>query len=150
MRFESRLNAPPERIWDWIITPAEFNAEMRPILRMTSPQDLEVLIEPDYQPGTRLFRSYLLLFGVLPVDRVELTITEIEPGRGFTEQSPMLAMRLWRHERRIERIADAPEASLLVDTLTFQPRFARPLLVWFIKQFFAHRHRVLRAKFSFP
>jgi hypothetical protein len=36
------------------------------------------------------------------VDRSDLTFLELEPGRRFLEQSPMLSMKLWRHERIVE------------------------------------------------
>jgi len=56
----------------------------------------------------------------------------------------MGSMKLWRHERYIAPCASEPEAVLLVDQLTCQPRMARGLVGWFIRRVFTHRHKVLR------
>ena len=52
--------------------------------------------------GERIFRSWVLLFGVLPIDYDDLTLIALEPGRGFHERSRMLSMRVWEHERTLE------------------------------------------------
>ena len=57
--------------------------------------------------GERLFRSWILLFGVLPIDYDDITLVSIEPGRGFHERSSMLSMRVWEHERTWSRPAGA-------------------------------------------
>jgi hypothetical protein len=76
-------------------------------------------------------------------------LLELERGRGFVEESPMGSMRLWRHERRIVDAPD-PDAVVLSDRLTFEPRVARGLVRWFIRYAFTHRHAVLRAHFPPP
>ncbi len=145
LQFESTLAAPRERVWSWITSIDGILAEMRPYFRMTAPARVRGLTEVDVVPGTRLFRSYVLLFGFLPVDFSDLTLLELRSGEGFVEQSPMGSMKLWKHERWI---ADGPAGSTsvkLVDRLTFEPRLARPVLKWLIRRFFEHRHAVLRA-----
>jgi hypothetical protein len=113
-------------------------------MRMTAPPHVKSLIDAGEHGATLgrpLFRSYYLLLGCVPVDRVQMTLIELEPGRRFVEQSPMLSMRLWRHERTVEsRQAD----TVVTDTLTFEPRFAAPVTKWFIRTVFTHRHAVLR------
>jgi hypothetical protein len=74
-----------------------------------------------------------------------MTLLELNIGEGFTEQSPMGSMKLWRHERRIVPCPSDSNAVLLVDQLTFQPRVASRLVKWFIRRVFIHRHRVLKA-----
>jgi len=144
LRFESRLRAPAERVWEWITSVEGIRAEMRPFLHMTAPRGFRSLRDVKVTPGERLCRSYVLLFGVLPIDYSDMTLMELSPGHGFVEQSPTGSMRLWRHERRIEPCPSDPAAVLLVDQLTFQPRAAGRLVGWFIRRFFAHRHGVLR------
>ena len=58
------------------------------------------------------------LFGVLPFDYDELKLVELSPGRGFHEESTMLSMRLWRHERTLEPDGDAK--TVVRDHLTFE------------------------------
>lgn len=139
--FESRLRASPERAWSWAVSVAGVLAELRPIARMTVPADLTTLLDVDVELGTPLTRSWFLLFGVLPVDRIDLTLIELSPGHGFVEQSPMASMRLWRHERTIDPLDGG---SKLTDRLTFEPRVGAPLVKGFISALFRHRHRVLR------
>ena len=145
LRFESKLHAPTARVWEWITSVEGISAEMRPFLRMTMPKGIRSLDEMQIEPGVRMFRSYVFLFGVLPIDYSDMTLVELDAGRGFIEQSPMGSMELWRHERRIVPCPSDPSAVLLVDQLTFRPRMAQRFVGWFIRQVFAHRHRVLRA-----
>lgn len=148
MRFESTLLAPRQRVWEWITSVQGIEAEMRPLLRMTTPRGVRSLTDVAVQPGARLFRSHLLLLGLVPIDYSDLTLLEITPGVGFVEQSPMGSMALWRHERHIAPCATNAAAVVLVDQLTFEPRWARPLVAWFVRRFFMHRHDVLRARFG--
>jgi ligand-binding SRPBCC domain-containing protein len=144
MRFESRLTAPAERVWAWITSIDGISAEMWPYFRMTVPRGLRSLADVQVTPGRPMFRSWVLLGGVLPIDYSDLTLLEMEPGRGFVEQSPMGSMALWRHERRIVTRPSDPGAVTLVDQLTFRPRMATGLTRWFIRRVFTNRHRVLR------
>lgn len=144
MRFESRLRAPRERIWTWITSVEGISTEIWPIFRMTAPKGVRSLADVTLQPGVRIFRSHIFLFGVLPIDYSDMTLLELSPGMGFVEQSPMGSMKLWRHERHIAPCPREPDALLLVDQLTFQPRMAKRLVAWFIHRLFTHRHKVLR------
>jgi len=141
LTFRSELAAPPERVWEWMTSFDGISRELSPILRMTAPRDVRTIGDARIEPGRPLFRSWVLLFGVLPIDRSDLTLLRLDPGRGFVEESPMLSMRLWRHERWLEA---GVGGTVLTDRLTFRPRLAAPLVVWFIGRVFAHRHAVLR------
>lgn len=88
-----------------------------------------------------MFRSWIRLGGVLPIDFSDLTLLSLTPGVGFVEQSRMGTMRLWRHERTICPVGSGCRVT---DTLTIEPRFGGRLAVAFIKKFFAHRHNLLR------
>jgi ligand-binding SRPBCC domain-containing protein len=146
LRFESRLRAPRECVWEWITSVKGISAEMWPYFRMTAPRHVRSLADVEFKPGARLFRSYVFLFGFLPIDYSDMTLLELDAGQGFVEQSPMGSMTLWRHERHILPCPDEPGAVLLVDQLRFRPRMARRLVRWFIGRVFVHRHAVLRAR----
>src|SRR5262245_11882356 len=115
----SHLKASAERVWDHACTFAGINRELRPLLRMTHPARFAVLT-PDVVPlGRVAFRSWLLLLGIIPVEYDDLTLVELQPGRGFYEVSPMLMVREWRHRRTV-----TPEAAgcALRDDVAFVPR----------------------------
>jgi len=141
LTFASDLAASPEKVWRWITSMEGISRELAPILKMTAPRGVTDISRVEVTPGKPLFRSWVLLFGILPIDRSDLTLLTLETGKGFVEQSPMLSMKTWRHERHLEPNGDG---TLLTDRLTFQPRFATPLTRWFIKTVFRHRHDVLR------
>ena len=119
--------------------------ELAPILKMTAPQGVTDIADVRVEPGQPLFRSWVLLLGILPIDRSDLTLLSLEPGKGFLEQSPMLSMKMWRHERRLEGHGGG---TLLTDRLTFEPRLATLVTRWFIRTVFNHRHRVLQQHFG--
>jgi len=141
LEFASELSAPPEKVWSWMTSVKGISAELWPVMRMTTPAGATTIGDVTVVPGKRLFRSWVLLFGIVPIDRSDLTLVSIDPGRGFVEESPMLSMKLWRHERTISANRDR---TLLTDTLTFEPRFVPRFTTWFIRKVFEHRHRVLK------
>lgn len=148
VEVRSRLDAPPPLVWERIASFAGVNAELRPLLRITAPEGVESLEPEDVVLGQRMFRSWILLFGVIPFDYDDLTLVRIEPGRGFLERSPMLSMRLWEHERTLDR--DGGASCLVADRLRFEPRLPVPgaLLRPIVRLLFRHRHRRLRAQFG--
>src|SRR6187402_1000221 len=94
IRETSRLAADPGAVWERVMSAEGINDEMAPLLRMTVPRGLDGLDLARVEPG-RLGRSWILLFGILPVDYDDLGLERIEPGRGFLERSTMLSQRLW-------------------------------------------------------
>lgn len=148
LNFESKLYAPAERVWGWIISVKGISAEMWPFFRMTKPKGIQSLQDLQISPGVRMFRSYVFLFGFLPIDYSDMTLIELKKGQGFIEQSPMGSMRLWRHERHIVPSPEDSRAVLLIDDLTFSPRVAKRLIGRFIRRVFIHRHEVIRKNFN--
>ena len=145
LRFASTLHAPREAVWQWITSWAGIRRETMPYFAMTAPRGMRSIAEVQVVPGRRLFRSYLLYGGLLPLDYIDLTVIELTPGHGFTESSPMLSLKAWQHQRQI---LEAPGGGVqLVDTLRFQPRFLPGLTRWFVTRLFDHRHAVLRRAF---
>jgi hypothetical protein len=134
-------------VWDRVTTPAGINDEMRPYLRMTLPRGLERIDPAEIEVGKPLGRSWILLFGLLPVDYDDLNLVRLDPGEGFLERSTMLSQRLWEHERTLEPIEGGCRVT---DRVRWEPRLGllaaplRPLFAWF----FRHRHRRLRRHFG--
>lgn len=146
----SIVDAPPAEVWQRVTTPAGVNHELMPIVRMTWPPDVEALTPETVTPGVRLFRSWLLLFGVLPIDYDDLTVAEIEPGRRFLERSAMLSQRRWEHERTLEPVGEG--ATRVTDRLAHEPRLGLPSALFTpgFRLTFRWRHRRLRAWFGVP
>jgi ligand-binding SRPBCC domain-containing protein len=146
LRTSSLLAAAPEAVWARVSTPAGINHELRPLMRMTFPRWVERL-DPETVPiGRRLFRSWVLLFGVVPFDYDDITLVRVDPGRGFLERSRMLTQRLWEHERTLEPAGDG---CLITDRVRFEPRLPVGALVLpLVRLVFRHRHRRLRRAFG--
>ena len=173
--FQSNLTGTREEVWSYVTSKQGILAEMWPLLKMTTPKEMSTLA--NLKVGERLFRSYILLFTILPIDYFDLTLVEFNPDHGFVEESPMRSMKKWRHERQLVQLsnnsigvalhstnfsgnqAHSPSViagippqtnsatTLLTDKLTFQPRFLPGHTKRLVHFFFSHRHRVLRRHF---
>jgi ligand-binding SRPBCC domain-containing protein len=143
----SRLEATADEVWEAASTPEGINDEFRPFFRMTFPDWVESL-DPESVPlGRPLFRSWVLVLGVLPVDYDDITLLRIEPGRGFLERSRMLSQRSWEHERTLDSLDGG---CLVTDRVRFEPRtlaIERPTAA-VVAAIFRHRHRRLRRRFG--
>jgi ligand-binding SRPBCC domain-containing protein len=145
---ESVVSAPAEAVWARVSTFEGINDELGPLMRMTAPARVRALDPSQVVLGERIFRSWVLLFGVIPIDYDDLTLIALEPGRGFHERSRMLSMRVWEHERTLEPAGDS--ATRVRDRLSFEPRLpgSGPLLERIVRATFRHRHRRLRRRFG--
>jgi ligand-binding SRPBCC domain-containing protein len=150
LSFASELAAPVAHVWDVVGTMNGVNAELGPWLSMTAPPEARDLRIEDAPIGEPLFASWVLLRGLLPIDRHYFKLTEVRHGRGFVENSTSWTERNWEHRRHVE--ARGEDACVLTDRLTFTPRIAAsgPLLERVIGAVFRHRHRVLRERFGTP
>ncbi|WNB87208.1 hypothetical protein [Cellulomonas sp. ATA003] len=139
------LAAPPDVVWREIGTMAGVDAELWPWLRMTAPPGAR--LDPETVVlGERLFRSRLLLAGVLPVDYDDLTVVHLAPGE-FLERSRMLSAPVWEHHRTV---VAHDGGSRLSDRVRFEPRLpwaSRPHRA-LVAAVFTHRHRRLRHRFG--
>ena len=124
------------------------NRELGPWMRMTHPREAEGLSIADAPVGQRLFRSWVLLFGLLPIDYDDITLESVLPGAGFDERSSMLSMRVWEHRRRLRPLGD--RACAVEDRLGFEPRVALtlPVLRAVVSRLFRHRHARLVRRFG--
>ena len=127
--------------WAWSTSLEGVRTEMRPLLKVVFPKTMTD-IGANTMLGKPLGRCQFLLFGLIPIDMSKLTFTEIVPGHRFVEQSALLSMRAWRHERVVTPAADG-RGALITDRLAFSPRFATPVVRALVKLFFEHRHQKL-------
>ncbi|MCG6120879.1 MAG: hypothetical protein MEP44_09575 [Blastomonas sp.] len=141
------LAADRDEVWRSVTSLAGLRREMMPVLAMTAPPGVANLTDMPIMPGQPLFRSRLLLGGLIPAGTSALTLLSLEPGSGFVEQSPMTGMMQWRHERRL---TDAGTGCKVTDTLEFEPSLLPGLTSQLIHLFFSHRHRRLRRMFGKP
>ena len=147
---ETAVAVSADRVWQRIVTPEGINHELRPWMTMAMPRGRRELRVDLVSVGVPLGRCWLRLFGVVPFDYDDLTIVELHPGRGFVEESTMLSMRRWRHERTIEPL-DAGRTRVR-DHVTFELRAGlrvlTPVVGAVIGKLFAHRQRRLVAYFA--
>jgi hypothetical protein len=125
------------------------NDELGPWMRMTAPRGAE-LSSTAVPLGQRWFRSWILLFGVLPFDYDDLRVQRIEAGRGFLERSRMLSARSWEHEQTLEPMDD--RSTRLTDRVAFTARLRATARIHraVIAAIFRHRHRRLQRFFEAP
>ena len=145
--MSSVVDAAPADVWRRVSTMDGVNDELWPIVRMTHPKGQD-RIDPDVVPiGRPVFRSWLLLGGLVPFDYDDLTFASIDPGRGFLETSTMLSQREWTHERRLEPLAGGCR---VVDRVRFEPRVpvVGGILVHVFRLVVRWRHRRLRRAFG--
>ncbi|MGO4613538.1 hypothetical protein AB4305_16690 [Nocardia sp. 2YAB30] len=145
----STVDAPIERVWAAVTSPEGINAELRPYLKMTVPQPFRGRTIADIEPGTNLGRSFFLLFGLVPIDFDDITVAEIDAGTRFREQSTMMSMSVWVHERTLRPVGDRTEVT---DAVSFVPRAPMGLIPGWgrvlratLAFLFRHRHRRLQA-----
>lgn len=147
----SVVAATPEQVWARVVTPEGINDELRPWLTMSMPRGAKNLTVDTVRVGTPVGRCWMRLFGVLPFDYDDLMIAELWPGRGFDEQSTMLSMRSWRHERTLES-TDPDGGTTVRDRLTFELRAPlrplTPVIAAGIRALFGHRQRRLARHFA--
>jgi len=144
--IRSELPIRPEDFWARMSMDA-VNAELMPLVRMTTPAAWRQCPLPQWTMGQVLFRSVILLFGVLPVDVHALRLESIDPQRGFHERSSSWANRLWQHERTTEATAGG---CIVTDQVTVVGR--APWMTWLMMPIyrfvFRHRHRRLQALYA--
>jgi ligand-binding SRPBCC domain-containing protein len=143
----SELAAPAEEVWRHATGVDGVNGELMPLVRMTVPRHLRGATLDQLPLGARAGRSWVLLFGLVPVDYDDLTIAERGPGHRFLEQSTMLTQSRWRHERIVDAV---PGGSRITDRLGWSGRI-RPLGALYrvaVPVLFRHRHRRLRKRFG--
>lgn len=147
--ISTHLFAPAQLVWQHATDMTGVNSELQPLLRMTVPAGLTGATIADLPLGRPAGRSWLLLFGLVPVDFDDLTIAERGPGYRFLEKSVMLTQSCWEHERRVRAL---DEGCIITDRLCWRGRIP-PLGTLYrlaVPILFRHRHRRLRRRFGGP
>jgi ligand-binding SRPBCC domain-containing protein len=146
---QSTIDAPADQVWARVVTPEGINDELRPWMTMSMPRGAKDLTVDTVPVGTPIGRCWMRLFGVLPFDYDNLCITELQP-LGFREDSTMLMVRQWRHERTVASVDSAK--SSVHDRLTFELRSPlrpiTPIYAAVVRALFGHRHRRLQRYFA--
>jgi len=145
----SELVIGADAAWARATSPEGINAELMPIVRMTMPRGVRGLDLGAFPVGEPVGRSWILLFGLIPVDYDDLCLVELEPPRRFLERSRTLAFSVWEHERLVEPLPGG--GSAISDHLGFElkPLLSRvpgavALARAIVGALFGHRHRRLR------
>jgi len=143
----SRLDAAPDAVWEAVTSLEGINDEFGGWLRMTAPPAVRDAGLGGVEVGRRVCRSWILLFGLIPIDYDDITLVSLDPPRGFHERSTMMSMRVWEHKRTIE-----PDGTgcVVTDAISYEPRipwpdaFMRPVY----RLVFRLRHHRLRKRFG--
>jgi ligand-binding SRPBCC domain-containing protein len=145
--ISTALRASAERVWAHASTFAGVNRELGPLVCMTYPSAMASLTPGAFPVGRTAFRSWILLFGLVPIEFDDIALAGLEPGRGFDEVSRTLSMREWRHRRTI---TPAAGGCVVRDDLVVVPRWhwTGRLLAWVYRRVFELRHRALRRLFG--
>ena len=147
LTFTTEVPASAADVWTWSTSIRGIKLEMWPILKMTFPKGMTG-IDADTTLKKPICRCQFLLLGLVPIDMSKLTFVEFDPGHRFVEQSPLLSMRSWRHERIVTPTVNGALGTVVTDKLEFTPRFGAPVVRFFVKKFFEHRHTVLARTFA--
>ena len=115
MRFEQRLDAPPEAVFPFFADPRNLEAITPPLLRfrLLTPQPIAM------GPGT--FVQYALRIHGVPV-RWDTLIQEWDPPSRFVDVQVRGPYRLWHHTHSLEAI-DGGSATLMRDTVRYAVGF---------------------------
>src|SRR4029077_12808336 len=138
--------APPPVVWDRVVRVTGANDELWPLAKMTRPKFVDRLTAPG-PGGLPPFRSWFLLFGVVPIDRRTMEFEVLEEGR-FVERSTSRLNGSARHERTA--VAGRDGSTILTDGLVIESRgrFVDALMRASVPQTFRRRHRRLRRHFQ--
>lgn len=134
----SRLEAPAEVVWRGVRRVELLLEIVRPLLVMSVPEGT-----PDrWSLDTQVAMTSRLL-GVVPIGTQVARFVELDDDamRARTEESGGLVEQ-WHHT--ITVTADGPDACTYVDDVSIDAGPATPLVVWFARRLYAHRHRRLR------
>ncbi len=145
MKFEvsSNLELSSEDV-SGLLTMDGVNRELGPFVRMTAPPEWSNKAIFEWPTGKVLFSSWILLFGIFPIDRHKFFLQEVDRQRGFAEKSSSLTNKLWHHRREIDQTG---ASCRVADSVEFQCRL--PVLAYILapiyRFIFKHRHKVLRS-----
>jgi ligand-binding SRPBCC domain-containing protein len=144
--FSTVIEAPPGVVWERAGRVSGINDELWPLIKMSCPPHLDRIAAPPHAVGAPPVHGWMLLFGVVPIERRSIQFDVLEDGR-FVDCSTGWLNGLWRHDRSV--VARDDGSTLLTDKLVLEPRLGimrillRPTVTWT----FGRRHRRLRRHF---
>lgn len=146
LTFSSVLEAPPDVVWERAGRVSGINDELWPLARMTCPAHLDRIAAPPHAVGQPSGHSWMLLFGVVPIERRSMQFDLLEEGR-FVDCSTGWLNGRWRHDRSM--VGGEDGSTLLVDKLVLEPpvRLMSPLVRAAVTWTFRRRHRRLGRHF---
>ena len=118
VEFISELDAPLALVWDRVVRVSGANDELWPFAKMTRPAFEDRLTAP----GAGIlppFRTWFLLFGLVPIARRSMQLEVLTEGR-FMETSTSWLTGTSRHER--VATVGAGGSTVLADRLTIESR----------------------------
>jgi hypothetical protein len=80
IEFASVLEAAPNVVWDRVVRVSGANDELWPFAKMTAPSFADRLTGPGHG-RLPAFRSWFLLFGVIPIDRRTIHFEVVDEGQ---------------------------------------------------------------------
>ncbi len=99
-KIKSDLAIEPSVFWSKT-SMRSVNWELWPIVRMTSPKEWENRPIDSWEGDVELFKSWILLFGLIPVDRHSFRLRNTPEGFVFNECSKSWVNKEWNHHRTI-------------------------------------------------
>ena len=142
LRFEQRLEAPPEAVFPFFADPRNLEAITPPLLRF------RLLTPEPVAMGAGTFLQYALRIHGVPV-RWDTLIQEWEPPHRFVDVQVRGPYRLWHHTHDLLP-ADGGSATLMRDTVRYAVPFGllgevvrRAVVVPDVRAIFAFRARTV-------
>jgi hypothetical protein len=142
----SKLRVAPEEFWSTQSLDA-VNDELRPWIHMSAPKVWRHRLPKEWQDAGVLFKSWVLLLGLFPIDLHAYGSFSFDPQSGVVERSSSWINSAWQHERTTE---PTDTGCVVRDRVTFMPRFA-PLgsvLAAIYLRVYLHRHKRLEAMYG--
>ena len=147
LSFESQLSIDKKVLIEHAFSMRGVNTELFPWMKLTYPKGPDFLRGNILAPGRFLFKSWFLFLGFIHIDYYSFYFIFLSQEGDFHENSSSLTYKNWCH---IREISSSEEGCLLKDDLEITPRlfFLSPLIRFFARRIFLHRHSVLRKKFN--
>jgi hypothetical protein len=140
----SKLRVRPDELWGEQSI-ATVNHELGPWIQMSAPAAWHSLKLKDWTGDGPFFKSWILLLGLIPLDRHAFGSLDLSQRMRFVETSSSWVNRVWQHERVVKEI---PAGCEVIDMVSFTPRlpFVSVMLHPIYTLVFNHRHTKLRAR----
>jgi hypothetical protein len=147
-QLDGVLNVDKERLWRDITDIDSINYELMPLVKMTFPFAIKSIGIENVPLNQLLFKSCILLLGLIPIDVHYLSLENIESNHRFDENSSSWMHHFWKHSRILNQLSNS-QVNIL-DTIHFKPRllFLGYFLLPIYKVVFQHRHNRLKKKYN--